>query len=347
MNTLHDNRWHNSEYPDNLLKAGYIEWKYFNFTTPDFSGIFVYLIADPLNITGIGGGRVIARIFTRDGVVGGVCETSIKDVSSSNENAGIDVGDNSIIVRDDAYIIKGKVSHVTWNLKYSPLAPLIQGFSDLSVDPFNFEKISWLIKMPKANVIGTIKIKGKEFDIDTMGYSDANWGELVPVVVRLDWAQYNDDSVSVVVGEVENLNIGKKKFGRWSEIYAIYQNELITFTRDVISIEHLEWTTIPDSKIEIPLVTKVRAENEIYKLDLVLKTKLSDPIYFNTPFYLPIEQVVVEQVASFSGGLSKKEGAGFTILHSIEGTGFKEYTLRDVSIRKKNTSTAGVVAYGR
>ena len=66
-----DNRWHFKDYPDNILKAGYFEWKYFNFVSPGCSGIIAYLVFDPLNFTGLGGGRVIARFFKDGKILGG------------------------------------------------------------------------------------------------------------------------------------------------------------------------------------------------------------------------------------------------------------------------------------
>lgn len=343
MNKSRKNRWHNLDYPDNLLKAGYIEWKYFNFITPDFSGIFVYFIIDPLDITNVGGGRVMARIFTRGGVLGGVNKVPMTEVFPSKENAKITMGENSISVDGEVYRVIGKTNDVSWDLRYLPSTPSILGFSDLSVDPLHLEKISWLIKMPKANVIGTIEVKGKKFDINAMGYSDANWGELIPVVVRLNWAQYNDDAMSLVIGETKNLRIGKKELGRWSEVYVIYQNEIIKFAKKDIVQEHLEWSIVPGSKIKIPFITKIEAENKTYKLSVMLKTKISDPLYFNMPFSFPIRQVVVEQTASFRGELSKITDNKVITLHSIDGDGFKEHTLRNVSIRNKKHLGGGVV----
>ncbi len=77
------NQWHINNYSDNILKRSYVEWKYFNFSSPHFSGIFVYLIEDPLNVMGIGGGKVIARIFADKKNFGGVSIIPIKEIISS------------------------------------------------------------------------------------------------------------------------------------------------------------------------------------------------------------------------------------------------------------------------
>jgi len=342
MNTL-NNKWHNLDYPDNILKAGYIEWKYFNFTSPDISGIFVYLIADPLNITVRGGGRVIAKIFNREKIFRGVEKVSMSEVTPSKKNAGIVMKKNSISICGENYQLKGGVKDISWDLKYSPQTPPIRGFTKLGIDPLHLEKISWFIKMPKAKVDGYIKIKGKKIKINGSGYSDANWGELAPVVMRLNWAQYDDNKFSVVVGETENFEIGKKKFGQWSEIFIFYQNKRIVFTKENIKVEHLKWATVPGSKIKAPSITKVEAENKTHKLSLVLKTKLSDPLYFDMPFSIPLRQVVIEQTASFRGEFSKKSKGKTKILHTIKGDGFKEYTLREISFRHKKSSKSGVV----
>ena len=335
MNALQNNRWHSTEYSDNILKAGYIEWKYFNFTAPGCSGIFVYLMIDPLNIIGIGGGRIISRVFTPDGIFGGSQKFPASSIHPSKKDARIKIGKNEIKIDETVYNIRGKINTVEWNLQYVPAVPAIQGVSDLSLDPLNLEKASWFIQMPKAKVRGVIKVNEKEININTLGYSDANWGTMIPLISQFNWAQYNDEEISVVVGEIQNLEIAGRKINHWREAYITYGEEKVIFAENNFIIEHLRWRPIPDTKIKIPYITKMEGENDKYKISLTLETKIADPLYFKMPLSFPIKPAVVEQTTLFRGDLFKKENGKITPLHFINGDGFKEYSFRDVSINNQ------------
>lgn len=329
-------RWHNQDYPDNVLKAGYMEWKYFNFITPEYSGIFVYSIADPLNITGDGGARVLGRVFTDEGVLGGSEKSKMQDINISSYASDFVMGANSIEVHDgNVYQIKGKTKDLEWDLRYAPVSRGIKSFADLGIAPLNLEKASWSIEMPKSTVRGAIKVNGESIDIEGIGYSDSNWGAPIPLLVTFNWAQCSSDDVSVVVGEIQNFEIGRRKIGHWGEVYVLHNDELISFGKKDFSIEHLKWDIIPGSKIKAPTVTLVTGENREHKISLLMKAESSDPLYFRMPLPVPIRPVIVEQVASFYGSIYKKEGIKMKLLHKIDAMGFKEYTLRDIALSRR------------
>jgi hypothetical protein len=330
---LNNNKWHNTEYPDNILKAGYVEWKYFNFISQNYSGIFVYLMMDPLNITGLGGGRVIARIFTKDEAFGKSDKFLTSEILSSEKSAQITIGNNDIFVIGDKYQIKGGNEFVEWDLQYSPTLSPLEGFTNIALDPFNLEKASWFVKMPKAEVNGLIKINGKKTDINAVGYSDANWGNLSVLTSQFNWGQYNDEKISIVFGETYNIEIAKIKFGeRWSGMHVVYDNKQILFSENQLTIKDLEWNYVSKSKTKIPFITKVEAENNDYKISFLMKTIMCDPIRFKMPFSFLIKTIVVEQIAKFNGNLFKKENGKNIPICPINGTGFKEYTSRDISV---------------
>ena len=332
---IQGSRWHNQDYPDNVLKAGYMEWKYFNFITPEYSGIFVYSIADPLNITGDGGARVLGRVFTAEGVSGGSEKNRMQDANLSSYASDFVMGPNSIEVHDgNVYQIKGKTKDLEWDLRFAPASNGIKSFADMGIIPLNLEKASWFIEMPKSTVRGAIKVNGESIDIDGTGYSDSNWGAPIPLLATFNWAQCNANDVSLVVGEIQNFEIGKRKIGHWGEVYVLHYDELISFGKNDFSIEHLKWEVIPGSKIKVPTVTLVAGENKEHKISLLMKVEASDPFYFRMPLPVPIRPVIVEQVASFYGGIHKKEGSKLRLLHKIDARGFKEYTLRDTALSK-------------
>lgn len=328
-----ENRWHIQDYPNNILKAGYVEWKYFNFITPHYAGIFVYAVADPLNITGEGGGRILARIFTPRGVIGRSETVDLAEVKPSSYAADISMGENTIEVHDgNVYQIKGKTESVEWDLRYAPESHGIKSFADMGIEPLNIGRASWFIEMPRSRVRGTIKINGKNIDIEGSGYCDSNWGAPIPLLVSFNWAQYSDENMSIALGEIQNIEIGRKKIGRWGEVYAVHEDELIRFGGDEFTLEHLKWDTL--GKIKAPNVTLIQGENKNYKLSLLLKTEVSDPLYFKLPLNVPVRPVIIEQICTFHGALHKKEGGEEKTLHAIEGRGFKEYTMRDISLKR-------------
>lgn len=329
---LDDNRWHASEYPDTLLKAGYIEWKYFNFTSPDCSGIVLYLVTDPMNRTGLGGGRVIARIFSQEGVFGGSLQFPMSDVALSEKDAGITIGENAITADGERYGIRGTVASVVWNLEYVPDSLPIEGFSDLNLDPLGVQKASWFITMPRAKVRGVVSVGRRRYAIDAYGYSDTNWGSLFPLVSQFNWMQYNDEVISVAIGEMQNLEIKNKKVGRWGGIYISYRGERTVFEKKDFSMEHLQWKIVPGTKIKVPFITLVEGENKNFQLSLILKTEISDPLHFRMPPPLPVRPVVVEQTAQFYGELFRKGDKTTASSYSFSGKGFKEYSLRYASL---------------
>jgi hypothetical protein len=330
------NSWHLHEYPDNLLKASYLEWKYFNFSAPSLSGIFIYFVADPANMTGIGGGRVVARIYTDKKVFGGVARIPMKEVLPSKKDAAIRMGSvGTVKVAGDNHRIQGKLGKVSWDLKYSPLAPAIKGFSNIGLDMFGLERVSWEIKMPKARVFGMIKIGSRTVRIRSLGYTDADWGNIVPLLDEFSWAQYNDRKASIVIAETRGLGINKKRSGHWAKTYVTLGEKKIIFPESRMHIANVDWSVIPKTRIKVPRAALIRAENKNYSLLLEIHALYSDPLRFRMPFYIPLRPITVEQPAIFTGGLFKKTGNSLKQLYEINGKGFKEYTLRDIEFSKK------------
>lgn len=335
MNKNQNNQWHLSDYPDNILKVGYSEWKYFNFIAPEYSGFFVYLAFDPLNITGIGGARVLGRIFAKDKVFGASKKFSMPDVNFSESSADMSVKGNYIKVKKGSYKIKGKVDSIEWDLKYSPFfSKDYRLFRKTRFMPYTRDSF-WFIEMPKAKVAGHIKIKDKKIKIKASGYSDGNWGSPFPIFPPFSWSQYSDKDISVVMGDIRNFEIGKKKIGRWGEIYVIYKNEKIIFEKKDFKVENLKWEYVAKTKIKVPAIVLVEGENKDYKISLILRARVSDPLHLKMPFSFPVKPVVVEQTALFRGDLFKKEKGKLIPLHFINGEGFKEHTLRRINFSGK------------
>jgi hypothetical protein len=327
------NPWHINKFPDNLLKAGFIEWKYFNFSAPAVSGIFLYLITDPLNLTGTGGGRVIGRIFTKKKIYGGVAKVPMKEVIASNKDAGIEIGiDNFIKVGGNNYNIGGKLKDIAWKLEYSPLLRPVMGFSNMKMDFLGVEKSSWEIKMPKARVSGTIKIGGRTVRIRSFGYADANWGNIViPATSRFSWAQYNDGKSSTVFFEIQNaLGMGRKRTNHWSEIFVNYGGRKIQFKESDVGVTSFNQTVIFGTKIKTPNAMTINAKNKNYNLILQIYALHSDPLELKVPFSLPMRPITVEQPSLIRIELFRKTGGLWKLVHKTSGKGFMEHAFCDI-----------------
>lgn len=343
MSRKEENRWHHEEFRSIFRKADYAEWKYFNFITEECSGVFAYALIDPLNMMGRGGGRVLGRVYAREGAEGGVERFGADEMDLSTSSVDAVFGKNRLkVLEGGAYEISGSAGSVSWNLRYESQAPPIEGFLDHGMVPLDLEKASWFVKMPRAKVSGTVILGGKERVIEGVGYADANWGSAIPVLASFNWAQCSDEKIAIAMGDMQTAEIAGMKIGHWSALYAWYGGELIMFPEKSLRIDHVEWGELPESGLKVPMRTEVKAENTSHAISLSLVTEYSDPFRFVLPLAIPVQPVIVEQVMRASGVLLEKDGEKTRSLHSFSARGFKEYTFRDVSMRK-GVSTGVVI----
>lgn len=342
---ISDNRWHINDYPDNILKAGYFEWKYFNFVSPECSGIIAYLVFDPLNFTGLGGGRVIAGIFRNGKISGGSGKFKPEQTELSSRSASAKIngsaGGGEILKTARGYDLRGKIGGVEWDLNFKAKTAPIFAFNNAGLDPLNLEKASWLIEAPSASVGGKIILENKTIPISASGYCDSNWGNFLPLASRFNWGQFNGEKISVVFGETENFEIGSRKIGRRGEIFVLFNGEKIRFSSEEFTIKNSGWSARRPAGGEktgrlaekffggrqIPALTLINAENKKYKLRLAVEAKMTDFLYFDAPLFL--KPTVAEQLAFFKGELFGKIGRKEVLLAEINGTGFKEYMFMD------------------
>lgn len=333
-----DNRWHFKDYPDNILKAGYFEWKYFNFVSPECSGIIAYLVFDPLNFTGLGGGRVIARIFKNGKISGGSGKFKPEQTELSSRSASAEINGNKILKTAGGYGLSGKIGGVEWNLNFKAKTKPIFAFQDAGLDPLNLEKASWLIETPFAEVTGKIVLGKTKIPVSASGYCDSNWGNFLPLASRFNWGQFNGEKITVVFGETENLELGNKKIGRRGEMFVVFNGKKIRFSGEEFTIKNSGWSAAGGEKTgrlsekvfggrQIPSLAFIEAQNAKYKLRLAVEAKTADFIYLDTPLLL--KPTVVEQLSFFEGELLKKNGRKEVLLAKISGEGFKEYMFMD------------------
>ena len=315
----HKDRWHYLDFRDGKHDGFYTEWKYFNFIQGDMAGYIMYIVLDPELRTPIGSGRLIARIF-KDGVFHGDMEKIPMDrIEFDTQTASVRMSGARLDEKTPHnYCITGSVADVSWNLEYNQNTPSLDGYSDTNFGILPWEKMSWLVKMPRARITGTISVNGTPIQLNALGYSDTNWGEFIPLFSRYEWAQFNDEKISVVYGVIY-------RFGRIYRTYAYVEinKEVIDFDSTTFKIFGRQWGNEEFSGIKTPAKTQFEIKAGPYTLDVTYAPVRTDMIGVKISSWLP-KQTIAEQISKFTGTL-KRNG---NVVHSFSGLGFSEYSLK-------------------
>ena len=322
----HDDRWHYLDSRDEEHEGSYIEWKYFNFIQKDLAGYIIYYILDPEKKTKFGGGRLLIRIF-KDGVMHGwVKKIDMNKIELDAISASLRMGKAKIEEHDSYhYKLIRKGRNTSWDLTYKQKTPSIESFNDIHTSFVRWEKVSWLVKMPRAEVKGNIRIGKKTFRINGLGYSDTNWGEMVPILTKYEWGQFNEKSFSLVFG----ILFGLKEINS-SYFYIILKKRLIKLENAKCKVEHTKWQKDKIAGMEIPSESVFLVKSKEYEINFSTKLIVYDSPGMKIHPLLP-KVVVSEQIVEYKGFI-KKNGK---ILHKFKGRGFEEWsgkTWKDVPI---------------
>jgi hypothetical protein len=319
MNTQepHDDRWHYLDPKNEKHKGNYVEWKYFNFVQKDLTGYIIYYILDPEKETKLSGGRLIVRIL-KDGVSYGLVKKIEMDkIELDAVSASMRMGGAKIIEKDSYHYELDCVDEdISWNLNYKQKVPSIEAFQNTNPGLLLWEKMDWLIKMPRAEVKGDIYIGKVAFHIDGLGYSDTNWGEMMPFFSRYEWCQYNEESFSLIFGIIYGLK--KIKF---TYFYLVIGEHLIKLENTQCKVEHTEWENDEIIGTKIPVKSAFFIKNEEYEIEFKSKLLYHDSPGMKVHPLLP-KVVVSEQIVEYEGSV-KKNGE---ILHEFKGRGFQEWS---------------------
>jgi len=313
----HDDCWHYLDSRDEKHEKNYIEWKYFNFVQKDLAGYIIYYILDPEKKTKLGGGRLLVRIL-KDGMSYGLVKKIEMDkIELDAISASLRMDGARIIEKNSYhYELNCKSEDISWNLSYKQKTPSIESFQNIHTGLMRWEKVNWLIKMPRAEVIGDVRIGEKTFQIDGLGYSDTNWGEVVPFFSRYEWGQYNEESFSLVFGILYGLEKIKSTY-----FYLIIGEHLINLENAQCEVEHTKWKDDETIGIKIPSKNSFLIKNEEYEIKFYTKLIYSDSPGLKVHPLLP-KVIVSEQIVEYEGSV-KKNGA---ILHEFKGRGFQEWS---------------------
>ena len=157
-----DDAYHYRYFADGKHDGNYLEWWYFNFldAANDVQAIFSYAIVDPENLTGSGMAFMGVIAYTPEGVVADADSCPVEQFHASYYDANVEICGSDIVVLDrDTYRIQGSIASglVSWDLTYSSRAePWFSGDREW-VGLFPWERMSWLVYMPGAEVSGTIE----------------------------------------------------------------------------------------------------------------------------------------------------------------------------------------------
>src|SRR3989344_1172664 len=313
----HDDRWHYLEDRDEKHLENYVEWKYFNFTQKDLSGYIIYYVFDPTNKSGFGGGRLLVRILKDGKSYGLIKKISMNDIELDDISASMRMATAKITEKSPYhYEIDSTAPDLSWNLNYIQHAPSIESFEHIHTGLVRWEKVNWLIKMPKAKVTGTIKIGAESFNIDGLGYSDTNWGEMVPIFTKYEWGQYNDDTFSLVFGVL----YGMEKI-ELTYFYLVLGEHLVKIENEHCEVEHLKWEEDEDIGIKIPVKNRFLVKNEEYEVEFFTTLISRDNPGLKIHPLLP-KVVVSEQIVEYEG-IVKRKGI---VIHEFKGRGFEEWS---------------------
>ena len=311
--------WQYLDFHDGKHDANYIEWKYFNFKQKDIAGYIVYFILDPEQKTKVGGARVLARVFHRQKFSGSIREIPIDNVQIDALSATIDMGGAKILEKDQHnYEISGKVDNLSWDLHYKQQVPSIDAFQDVNCGIMRWEKVDWLIKMPRANVKGIIKTDDGIIEVDAVGYSDTNWGEFLPFLSKYEWGQYNDEKISFIFGVLYKLLKIQSTY-----FYLIIDNEVVRLENPKFSIKHKRWSKDNHDGIKVPSESEFVAHDKQFSIRFTSRLINSDFLGLKISALLP-RSVVSEQIVEYKGVIEKNG----KVIYEFDGLGFQEWSTK-------------------
>ena len=308
--------YHFQNWQGSPFNAAYTEWWYFNLydVKDNIQAIFTYQVADPLNLTGEGGGDMTVVVYQGNNVIPESDLYPLSSFTASPTAANVTLGSNTISVAGpNTYLVTGATMDgvLSWNLHYDRVAPSWFAGIRMNVAPAKWEQMSWLLYMPRADVYGTLTINGQVYNIECSGYHDHNWGQWNFESVVWNWAQYSQPNLTFDLGDfVGNPN------GRAS--VDIGGNRTV-FSANQYSLVHTKWAFDPVDNVQYPIQSTFTASNGDVSVNLVMNVQQTQPL----PTGPPPSLVIYEQTARYTGTVTVQSQR---IAIPVSGDAFKEYT---------------------
>ena len=319
-----DDAYHYPAWRDARHDAFYTEWWYFNFhdARAGVDCIFSYFVIDPEDIGGIGQVQMVAVAYTREGTVTAIDRYPAAAFQASDQEADVRIGGNGARVgADGSYRVSGQSldGRLAWDLKYVADSVPWFGADRMTVGRLAWEKMSWLVQMPRARVTGTVTIDGRAHAIRATGYHDHNWGEWIPTDATWNWAQFSSPRLSLEVGDFIGKPIG---------VVALDLDGARTvFTPDQYSLVHTRWGWDRVNRLFFPTESLLTADNGALRLEVTLRALKTEPLRGDLP--RPLRDLIIyEQTARYDGVVREwvEEVGEWRVRAWLRGTGFKEWT---------------------
>ena len=321
--TLADDACHRAEWADRRYDVTYTEWWYFNVfdARSGVRAIFSYFVSDPDDLFGAGQARMVAVAYTARGVLSAIDGFPAEAFSASAQRADVTIDANTIRVDDEGiYRIRGgsRDGRLAWDLTFTAESAPWLAADRLGVGRAAWERMSWLVFMPRARVAGQIRVDEETFEVEAPGYHDHNWGEWIPTNGLWNWAQYSDGRVSLEVGDFIGKRVGR--------VAIDLDGGRTVFTPDQYRLTHTRWAWDGTNGVFYPVESVLAAENGAVRVRVTLRAGTTEPLRGDLPF--PLADVIIyEQTARYAGHVwTRTTGGAWEETASIAGRGFKEYT---------------------
>ncbi len=326
--TLADDAYHYPLLANGRHDAQYLEWWYFNFYDAEagVEAIFSYSIVDPDNLSALGSSNMGVIAYTPEGSVALADSFDTAAFSASTEQADVTIGDaNEIqVISEDSYRITGSIDggNIAWDLTYERDAePWFSGDQE-RIGVLPWERMSWLLYMPRALVTGWFRIDGTEYSLDQVaGYHDHNWGKWIVSNAMWNWVQFSEPGLSIEMGDFILNPAGVLSID--------LEGERVVFNKLQYSVLHTRWGFDWQNHKFYPNRTVIRANNGTTRLSMTLDTLVNEALILDMPVPLLPTVIIYEQTSHNYGTIWQRDpGDTWEERRVFDGYGFKEYTTR-------------------
>jgi len=311
--------YHLKYWPNNPALTAYTEWWYFNLvdTSQNVKAVLVYFITNPDQMgTAPAGGNMVAIAYTPTGVTSEVDLYPSSEFNAAYNLANVQMGSNTIqVTSDNTYQLAGASQDgaLAWNLTYNREAQSFLGIDLGALGTQPWERMSWLVYMPRAGVTGQLTVNGTMYAVNGSGYHDHNWGEWIQSDILWNWAQYSQSDLWFDIYDF----IGEPN----GTVHVGVNGTLFEFTKSQYQIVHTKWAYDTVNHASYPIQTKFTGNNGSEQLDVLMNVSQTTPLTDDLPYPTP-EYIIYEQAATYTGQVVV-DG----VTHKFTGDGFKEYTV--------------------
>lgn len=323
--TLADDAYHYAQWADGQHDATYTEWWYFNLrdVRSGLHAILSYFVLDPGNVSGIGQAQMVSVAYAREGTVIALDLYPVTAFSASADRADVTIEGSTVrVVDDETYRVSGgsRDGRLSWDLEFVRQAgPWLAG-DRIGVGALDWERMSWLLYMPRARVSGRMVVDGRVYDVSGPGYHDHNWGEWIPTDALWNWAQYADARVRFDMG----VFIGREAGVVGVEVDGVRH----VFEPGQYELMHTRWARDSENGVPYPVLSRLTAQSDEARLEVTLAATDTAALRGDLP--PPLRDLIIyEQTARIDGVRSARNAQGaWAPVVRFHGPGFKEYTAK-------------------